>query len=301
MKVKILLLILISLFFTNACKENTAERTNVKTVCPEKIASLSLASDEILLDIVENDKIIGVTYLAENKKLSNIYEQTSGIPYKLLPNLEQIIDINPDLLIVADYIDYAFIEQVKKTGINTHFLTRLNSIDSINQNILLLGKAVCEEDNASKLIDSLNKSIEEIKERELSYNPTVLYLFPSFFTAGINTTIDDLITSAGGINVGAMAGIEGNKKISREYILNADPEIIIIGSYSPDDENFIETLRSDKVLGQLQAISNSNVYTIETSHLTTVSHHIIKGIQELSEIIDNYNKKQDENKAKTST
>ena len=300
MKVKILLLILISLMFANACKENTADKTNVKTVCPKKIASLSLASDEILLDIVENDKIIGITYLADNKKLSNIHGRTSGIPHKLLPNLEQIIDINPDLLIVADYIDYAFIGQITKTGINTHFLTKLNSINSINQNIILLGKAVCEEDKATSLVNSLNKSIEELKKRELSYNPTVLYLFPSFFTAGINTTIDDLITTAGGINVGAKAGIDGNKKISREYILNEDPEIIIIGSYSPDEENFIETLRSDKVLGQLKAIINSNVYTIETSHLTTVSHHIIKGIQELSEIIDNYNKKLDENKTKTS-
>jgi len=300
MKVKLLLLILISLVFANACKENTAEKNKVK-VCPKKIASLSLASDEILFDIVEKNKIVGVTYLADNKKLSNIYGKTSGIPHKLLPNLEQIIEINPDLLIVADYIDYAFIDQIKKTGINTHFLTGLNSIESINQNILLLGKSVCEEEKAASLVNNVNKQTEKLSKRELSYNPTVLYLFPSYFTAGINTTIDDLITSAGGINVGAMAGIEGNKKISREYILNADPEIIIIGSYSPDDENFIETLRSDKVLGQLKAISNSNVYTIRTSHLTTVSHHIIKGIQELSEIIDNYNKKQDENKRKTST
>ena len=157
----------------------------------------------------------------------------------------------------------------------------------------------CGNQQFEKFLD--NVDIEEIKERELSYNPTVLYLFPSLFTAGINTTIDDIINAAGGINVGAMAGLEGNKKISREYILNANPEIIIIGSYSHDDENYIETLRSDRVLGQLKAITSSNVYTIETSHLTTVSHHILKGIRELSEIIDNYNKKQDENKTKTTS
>jgi len=295
MKVKRFLLILISLLLLNGCKENTEDNNNVKTVCPKKIASLSLASDEILLDIVDKDRIIGITYLADNKKLSNIYKRTSDIPNKLYPNLEHIIEINPDMLIVADYIDYAFIDQINKTGINTHFLTGLNSIDSINDNILSLGNAVCEKDKAGALVNSLNKSIGELKNRELAYNPTVLYLFPSFFTAGINTTIDDLITSAGGINVGALAGIEGNKKLSKEYILNTDPEIIIIGSYSPDEENFIDSLKSDNVLRNLQAIKNGNVYTIETSHLTTVSHHIIKGIRELSEIIDKYNNKSDEN------
>ncbi len=295
MKVKLFLLIFISLLFVNGCKENTTDSGNVKTVCPERIASLSLASDEILFDIADQDKIIGITYLADNKKLSNVYGRTSGIPHKLRPNLEQIIELNPDLLVVADYIDHAFIDQIKKTGINTHFLTKLDSLESINQNILLLGKSVCEEDKAVSLVNNLNKNIEQIKARELTYNPTVLYLFPSFFTAGINTTIDDLITSSGGINVGAMAGIEGNKKISREYILNVNPEIIIVGSYSPDEENFIELLKSDKVLGNLNAIKKSSVYTIETSHLTTVSHHIVKGIKELSDIIDNYNKSLDEN------
>ena len=300
MKVKILLVILISFLFVSACKENTADRDDVKIVCPEKIASLSLASDEILFEIVDKQKIIGVSYLADNQKLSNIYGSTSDIPHKLSPNLEQVIEINPDLLIVADYIDYAFIDQIKKTGIKTHFLTGLNSIENINENIKLLGKAICEEEKAAQVSNNLNKNIEVLKNRELSYNPTVLYLFPSFFTAGINTTIDDLITTAGGINVGAMAGLEGNKKISREYILKVDPEIIIIGSYSPDEENFIDTIKSDEVLGQLKAIKIGNVYTIETSHLTTVSHHIIKGIKELSEIIDNFNK-QDENKTKTNT
>lgn len=299
MKLKLFLFILISLLFVNGCKDDTADKGKVKTVCPDKIASLSLASDEILFDIADNERIIGITYLADNKKLSNVYGRTTDIPHKLRPNLEQIIEINPDLLVVADYIDAAFIDQIKKTGINTHFLVKLDSIESINKNIISLGSAVCEQENAEKLVNSLTGNIEQIKKRELTYNPTVLYLFPSFFTAGINTTIDDLITSAGGINVGALAGIDGNKKISREYILSVDPEIIIIGSYSPDEENFIELLRSDKVLGNLSAIKNGNVYTIETSHLTTVSHHIIKGIQELADIIDNYNKKSDENKAKT--
>ena len=295
MNTKIYLVLIFSLLVFYGCKESAERQKDLNVKCPEKIASLSLASDEILLDLVDKEKIAGVTYLADNKKLSNIHDKTSGIEHKLYPNLEQIIELNPDLLIVADYIDYAFIDQIKKTGINTHFLTELNSLESINNNILSLGNAVCEQEKAENLVNSMNSTIEKLKKRDISYNPTVLYLFPSFFTAGVNTSIDELITSAGGINVGALAGIDGNKKLSREYILSADPEIIIVGSYSPDEENFVESLRSDKVLAGLQAIKKGNIYTIETSKLTTVSHYIVGGIGELSVIIDNYNTKSDEN------
>ena len=145
----------------------------------------------------------------------------------------------------------------------------------------------------------MDTRILKVKNRGIKNNPRVLYLFPSFFTSGSNTTVNDLIITAGGVNIGSVAGIEGNKKISREYILSADPDIIIVGSYSPDEENFIGELKSDKVLSGLKAVKKGNVYAIETSHLTTVSHYIVEGIEELADIIDGYNKKLDENKRKT--
>ena len=98
MKIKNLLLVLIPLLLIYSCKDNPADKSEVKILCPEKIASLSLASDEILFDLVDTDKIVGVTYLAENRKLSNVHGLTSGIPNKLYPNLEQIIEMDLYLL-----------------------------------------------------------------------------------------------------------------------------------------------------------------------------------------------------------
>jgi iron complex transport system substrate-binding protein len=293
------LLLFISLLILSACDRNQEKNSTIKTGCPQQIASLSLASDEILLDIIDDQRIIGITYLADNKKLSNVYDKTSKVPNKLRPNLEQILSLNPDIVIVADYIDFSFIHQIEKSGINTHFLRDLNSVDSIRANLNSLGDAVCERGKTDALITDMDKRIEVLTSRKLTNKPKILYLFPSFFTAGNNTTIDDLITTAGGINLGRSAGIEGNKKISREYILSANPDIILIGSYSPDEENFIATLKSDKVLSELKSIKNGNVYSIETSHLTTVSHHIVKGMEELAAIIDNYNINLDANKTKT--
>ena len=231
--------------------------------------------------------------------MSNVYLKSDSVPTKVKPNLEQVIDLEPDIVIVADYIDFGFLNQIKKSGINILPLKDFNSLSRIKQNITELGNVVCEKEKADRLISEIDLKITEIKNRRIANKPTVLYLFPSFFTSGDRTTIGEIIELAGGINVGKQAGIKGNKKISTEYILERDPDIIIIGSYSIDDENFIEKLKSDKVLKNLAAIRNNHVYQIETKHLTTVSHHIVKGIEDLSDIIIGYNRQLNADKKKT--
>lgn len=292
-------ILLIILFILTACGNNSAENSTPETGCPQKIVSISLASDEILLDIIEDGRLIGITYLAGNRKLSNVYDKAGSVPNKLRPNLEQVLELVPDMVIVADYVDFSFINQVEKSGINTHFLSKLTSIEAIRSSIDSLGTAVCEKEKTDELISGMDQRIRKVKNRNLENNPTVLYLFPSFFTSGKNTTINDLITTAGGVNIGALAGINGNKKISKEYILNSDPDIIIVGSYSPGEEDFINTLKSDKVLSSLKAVRKGDIYSIETKRLTTVSHYIAGGVEELAVIIDSYNKKLNEDKTKT--
>ena len=283
--------------FIYSCKGS--QDFNEQEKCPMKIASMSLASDEILLDIIDDNRVIGVTYLAGNENLSNVYLKSSSVPNKLRPNLEQIIALEPDIVVVADYIDFSFLNQIKKSGINILLLKGFNSLNSIKSNIAELGKVVCEKEKTDRLISGIDLKISEINSREITKKPTVLYLFPSLYTSGAGTTIGEIIELAGGINIGKQAGIIGNKKISSEYIIETDPDIIIVGSYNIDEDDFMTKLKSDKVLKNLKAIRNDNIYQIETKHLTTVSHHIVKGIEDLSDIIIRYNEQLNADKKKT--
>jgi len=298
MRIALGTVLIVSLFVLYSCNDSTLNTVD-ETRCPLKIASMSLVSDEVLLEIIDDDRVVGVTYLAENENLSNVYSEAGAIPNKLRPNLEQIIDLEPDLVVVADYIDFGFLNQVRKSGIEVLLLKNFNSLNNIKKNISVLGDAVCEKERTDKLISDMDLKFREIRDRKIENNPTVLYLFPSLFTSGAETTIGEIIELAGGINIGKRAGIRGNKKISMEYIVETDPDIIIIGSYSPADDNFKEKLKSDKVLKNLTAVRNDHVYQVETKHLTTVSHHIAKGMEDLSDIIIGYNEQLNADKKKT--
>ena len=146
-----LALILILVFIS--C-DNSPPEFNKKRECPVRIASMSLASDEILLDIIDDNRLIGVTYLAENKNLSNVYLKAGSVPNQLRPNLEQILQLQPDIVILADYIDFGFLNQVQKSGINILLLKDFNSLNGIKANIAKIGDAVCEKEKTETIPQS---------------------------------------------------------------------------------------------------------------------------------------------------
>ena len=287
-------LLIFFIFTLFSCSAEISENNNSNNQkCPERIVSLTLASDEILLDLINDKRLIGVTYLAKNKDLSNVFDKSERVPNEVVPNTEHIITLKPDLIIVANFIDQDFIKQIEESGIQTLNLYDPTSIENIAKNIELIGRAVCEKPQARKMAQDLRNKVVSIKSQfgETKYKPTVLYMFPSGFTAGANTTVGEIIEISGGINLGKKAGLSGNKRLSTEYILEEDPDIIIVNSYNINEDNFVEKIKSDTVFKNLSAIKNDQIYVLKTKHLTTVSQHIVKGIEDLTEIVSKFNSK----------
>src|SRR5512139_3399572 len=74
---------------------------------PEKIISLTLGTDEILLDLVGPDRLIGVTYKAKDAATSNIAgrPELKQVANEIEADPEQIISLQPDLVFVATFTD----------------------------------------------------------------------------------------------------------------------------------------------------------------------------------------------------
>lgn len=69
---------------------------------PERIASSFVYADEILLDLVDHQKIVGLSKWVHDPGLSMGYKQAEDVPGIVENNLESVIALKPDLLFVAD-------------------------------------------------------------------------------------------------------------------------------------------------------------------------------------------------------
>lgn len=249
---------------------------------PVRIASLTLGTDEILSELVPPERIACVTYLADDREISNV----PGFYPAQVPRLrdadpERIIALNPDLVLVAPYNSADFLKVIERSGLPVYRNDAFFSIDQIETGILDLGKRVGEETRAQDLVQRMRDRRKRLADKvaDVARRPRVLF-WSAGMTAGTRTTINDIIREAGGVNVAAETKLSEPAEIAPERVIAADPDYILLSHWSADArENRIE---NHPLLKNLRAVQEKRVIVIEGRTLTSVSQFVVDGAEQLA-------------------
>lgn len=249
--------------------------------CPARIVSLSLAADEILVDILgDGKKIAALTHFAADGSISNVSEKVGGIPL-VHANLEQVLGKSPDLAILAGHSDPNMRAHLEKAGVRTLVLREIVSFESVKKNIRTVGAAVCEETAAEGLVEDMERRIADARKRipPEAAAPKIFFYGAPGFTVGARTTINDVIESAGGVNAAARGGLVGHMNVSTEYIVETDPDIVLTSSYNPSHPNFVGGMLSNP------ALAGRRIVVLTGKHLDAASHYAARGVSDLVDSI----------------
>jgi iron complex transport system substrate-binding protein len=252
------------------------------TATPVRIASLTLGTDEILSELVPPERIVCVTYLADDPEISNVPGfYPDGIPRLRDTAPERILGLNPDLVCVAPYNSADFLKVMERAGFATYRNDACHNMDEIEAGILALGKRVGEPGRAQELVERMRVRRKQLVRRlqDVPHRPRVLY-WSAGFTAGHRTTIDDIIREAGGRNVATERNLEGSAEISPEQVIAADPEYILLSRWSADER--AGHIENHPLLRHVRAVQEKRVIAIEGRYLTSVSHFVVEGAERLA-------------------
>jgi iron complex transport system substrate-binding protein len=254
---------------------------------PTRIASVTLATDEILLALVEPSRVLAVTYLAVDERVSNVPDQAAAIPHKIRADAEQIIALQPDLVFVASYLRGEVVKLLQDAGLAVFQFREFDSIAAIQGNIRLVARAVGEETRAETVIAEMNARLQAVAARrpQDAPRPRVLYWGARGQTAGIGTSVHDLITHAGGENLAAAQGIAGIATLSTEQVLALNPEVIFSGGDQRTSQPGLPAFLLHPALHTVDALQRQRVFTLPQRYLTTISQHIIEGVEALAHFL----------------
>jgi iron complex transport system substrate-binding protein len=247
---------------------------------PVRIASATLGTDEILLDLVGPERLVALTYLASDEAISNVAgrPELAEVENVVEADAEQILALEPDLVFVASYTDPAVLEQLDNSGLPVFVVGFFTSVDAMKDNILTIGKLVGETEKAEEMVAEMDARLDEVAAVIADAGgepPRVLYLSNDGWVGGSETTVDDVITRAGGINVAA--DLVDWAQVNEETIIEMDPDVVILSTYVTDGE-FIE----NPAFADLSAIKNGRVYQLIDSHVCAVSQYIVLGVEDLA-------------------
>jgi iron complex transport system substrate-binding protein len=246
---------------------------------PARIASLNLAADEVLAEILPVERLVGVTALVDEKGTSNALGRVpSSVPRFPKADLERLLSVRPDLVIVSEYTDADFLELLRRSGVRHHRMQGLSSLPGIRQAVLDLGVAVGEPAGAERLIARFDATLAALEQRlHGAPRPRVLY-WAGGLTAGSGTAIGSLIACGGGANVGAELGLTGIEPVGAERAYAADPQDVLVG----EGWQSAASLRQHPLLSRLGAVREGRVVTMPTQLLVALNHHSAEACWDLA-------------------
>lgn len=263
---------------------DSSGRKLVLPTLPQRIVSQTLMTDEILLAICPPNRLAAVSALAHDARYSNVVEVAQSFA-AINQNVEQILILNPDLIFVASYSLAETVTLLQATGAPVFRLANFQNLAAIKNNIITIGYAIGEEQQAIDLVEQMTAKITAIRAR-IPKNippPRVMSYSLGNYTAGDETSFDNMIELVGAINVVAEAGIKQHIKISEEQILHWQPDFIITHAASDEFALVKQQLLKNPAIAASQAGQQEKIIVIDNRYFLSISQYIVHGIEALAE------------------
>ncbi|MET0379427.1 MAG: ABC transporter substrate-binding protein [Spongiibacteraceae bacterium] len=201
---------------------------------PQRIASLNLCTDQLLLMLVPRERIVSLTDWAARPESSYMAAAAVGIPvnYALA---EGVLPQQPDLVIAGEYNDTAMLHLLRRLGYRVEVVQVPRDLAAARDFILRFGVLVGAAENARALVEKMDRELADlalqvraIESHSLStHKPLAAVYAPNGMTPGRHTVMTEILSRAGFRNLAAELGIDGYGQLALERLLVAQPDVLI--------------------------------------------------------------------------
>ena len=189
-------------------------------------------------------------------------------------NIEEIVAQEPDVVVLKSYMKSNVGDPLENVGVTVVYVD-LEGLDSYMRDILVLGKIFGDEERAESMSSYYEEKYSSILDKTENLDdaerPRVLHLYYdcggdtiSFMTPGASWLQTSMIHVAGGYPLSLELKGSGWNIVSFEQIARWNPEVIFIVTYTgdPSPSDVKETLITDPLWGEIDAIANGRVYAV---------------------------------------
>ena len=249
----------------------------------ERIVCLEHHALDIILELQAGDKLVGVLQ-KWNQRLAGadrIYPRLKDLstPGDLQSvNMEELLKLDPDVVIVTHYAPKEMWEPIEKAGIPvvllSFYVADLEEASKLNPNlkdpdkaytegmkqaVLILGDVLGKQDQAEALVSFIEEK-RTLVAQHLAAVPEDARIRcymanPELHTYGTGKYTGVIMDRAGGKNVAAE--IKGYQQVSMEQILLWDPEVIFVQARYV---NLLDDIANSSPWQQTSAVRNDRVY-----------------------------------------
>lgn len=246
----------------------------------KEIISLSPSFSTTLDALGYTDNLIGVTkHDAILDKNGKLIESVGGW---LTPDLDRIDELEPDVVLTTDQLQRNICSELRERG-HEVFHKEPETINETKQTIRELGERIDEEDKTEKLLKQMNRRFQDVYNYVTGQQSTPVVYCEEWANppmAGGNW-VPEVVINAGG-QYPFCDPAERSREVSKDEVVEAGPELIVIHHCGTGNESAPETVNNRWNM-------DVNSIVLDDSLMNQPSPNLVFAVERLAEELHDYN------------
>ncbi|WP_420434690.1 helical backbone metal receptor [Candidatus Poriferisocius sp.] len=223
---------------------------------PQRIVSLSPTATEILFAIGAGDQVVAVDQFSYYPPEAPVTDLSGWDP-----NVEAVLSYEPDLVVISNDAN-DLMAGMDAVGIEVLLSSAPADFEGGYDAVVQIGMAVGRVDEAAALVASLRGEIDAALAAAPDAPVRVYHeLGDALYSASSSSFIGAVYAAMGAVNIADEADADGYgyPQLTEEYIVVADPELIVITDqvgYTVDD------VAARPGWGEVSAVRNGNIVVV---------------------------------------
>jgi iron complex transport system substrate-binding protein len=195
---------------------------------PQRIASLNVCTDQLLMLLVERHRIASVSHLATDPHTSAMAAEARGLAVNH-GLAEEVLPLDPDLVLAGVYTARHAVSLLRRLGHRVVEVPIALDVEGIRANVRSVARALGAERRAEALIARFDAGWAALGRAGRGPAPRAVLYGANGFTAGSGTLEHAVLTHVGLRNLAAEIGVRGVAQLPLERLLVARPQVLVTG------------------------------------------------------------------------
>lgn len=243
---------------------------------PRRIVSLNVCIDQILVDLVDRERIAAVTFLATDPLTVVEPARAAGLR-TIRGSAEEVLALDPDLVLAGRYTTPATVDLLRRLGRRVEIVPLPSTIAEVVGVVRTIARHVGAEERGEALVAPLAQHLRGPTRGDL---PTALIYQVNSFVSSPYDLANDVLSAAGLANAAGRLTAARTGQVTLEAILAAPPDLLVLaGSPSTYRTAVADNLRHPALARLLASRPHA---TLSWSLLLCGTHHAGLAIEALA-------------------
>jgi iron complex transport system substrate-binding protein len=196
---------------------------------PQRIVSLDLCTDQILIDLVDRNRIAAVTHLAADASVSASPGRAKGLPITH-GAAEDVLRSDPDLVLAGPFGVAATVDLFKRLKRNLVVVPQAPDLDGVRASVRAVAAAVGEEERGEVILAAFNRRLAAVPKPKKPGAVRALIYQVGGTVSSPGSLADATLAAAGFHNMAVDYRLTRGGQAPLESVVARPPDLLVLSS-----------------------------------------------------------------------